>query len=242
MAGRGSHAIFYPTTVVAREGLVLRLCQQFQTLVLGKTEEVPQPRTQHVASLPGTSACGHAGDEAYVRCGCVPGHVGPEASRVMAIIRAIVGGLDKSGSEAAVRSECDKQSDGEHPTCSVILGRRFVLMVRGRARMHCGRSSSPHPHTNRCQLELVPVPFDFGRVLGVVLPDQWQSALTQYAFKHARRDPRMRGSWEFANPSFLVSWGQQHQPPHLDLLRPLFQFTLGMMLEVPHYLSTPLPP
>jgi hypothetical protein len=154
---------------------------------------------------------------------------------VMAIIRAIVGGLEQSGSEAAVRSECDKQSDGEHPTCSVILGRRFVLMVRGRARMHCGRSSSPHPHTNRCQLELVPVPFDFGRVLGVVLPDQWQSALTQYAFKHARRDPRMRGSWEFANPSFLVSWGQQHQPPHLDLLRPLFQFTLGMMLEVPHY-------
>ena len=90
---------------------------------------------------------------------------------VMAIIHAIVGGLEQSGSEAAVRSECDKQSDGEHPTCSVILGRRFVLMVRGRARMHCGRSSSPHPHTNRCQLELVPVPFDFGRVLGVVLPD-----------------------------------------------------------------------
>ena len=73
--------VFYPTTVVAREGLVLRLCQQFQTLVLGKTEEVPQPRTQHVASLPGTSACGHAGDEAYVRCGCVLNHAGQEADR-----------------------------------------------------------------------------------------------------------------------------------------------------------------
>ena len=75
----------------------------------------------------------------------------------------------------------------------------------------------------------------FDEVLGPKLPPNAKERILAYAQRQALKDPRMKENddgkgWEFDNFSLIITYGKvDMQAPHLDLIRPLFQF--GLMVS-----------
>ena len=79
----------------------------------------------------------------------------------------------------------------------------------------------------------------FDEVLGPKLPPKAKERILAYAQRQALKDPRMKENddgkgWEFDNFSLIITYGKADmQAPHLDLIRPLFQFGLMVSDKTP---------